>query len=49
MMRVYTVAKTNRSKPIAYFDSYKAAHAYNEKFHDGRYVVSEELVFVSVY
>jgi hypothetical protein len=48
-MSVYTVAKTGKSKPVAYFDSYTAAHAYNKKFYGGRYVVSEELVFVSVY
>jgi len=49
VMSVYTVAKTGKSKPVAYFDSYTAAHAYNKKFYGGRYVVSEELVFVSVY
>ena len=42
MKSVYILSRTARSVPHAYFATYREAKAYNEKFFNGAYIVSEQ-------
>lgn len=45
MTIVYTLSKTAKSRPVAYFNTYKQANEYNQKYYNGKYIVSDEIVF----
>ena len=47
-MTVFAISKTYRSKPTAYFNTLSMAQRYNEKWHKGKFVIVECMVFVDV-
>jgi hypothetical protein len=44
MKSVFTLQRTLRSVPHAYFASYREAQTYNDKFLDGKYIVKEQII-----
>jgi hypothetical protein len=44
MKSVFTLQRTLRSVPHAYFASYREAQTYNEKYLDGKFIVKEQII-----
>ena len=43
---VYTLSRTTRSVPHAYFATYAEAKAYNAKYFEGTYIITEQYLTV---